>query len=354
MKTRVLGAADVTQLLETVGRDELMDLMIERLRARFLDHSADAVEVRARDGFRYEKPDLGLIEWMPTHETGGPVVVKMVGYHPANPVQRALPSVIATSSMWDTETGHLVALADSTLLTAMRTGAASAVATDLLARTGPLTVGVVGLGAQGVTQVHAVSRVRPIARVIGIDVDEQVAASFSARLGDIGAHVEIADVDRARTILGEVDVLCTCTSVDIGAGPVIDDAEARPWLHVNAVGADFPGKLELPGEFVRRSLVVPDVLSQCLLEGECQQVPSSAIGPELAELVARGDTDAWRQQVTVFDSTGWAVEDDVALRLAVDLADSLGLGTDIELEYLPADPFDPYSPALTTAMEITT
>ena len=102
-----------------------MDLMIERLRARFLDHSADGVEVRARDGFRYDKPDLGLIEWMPTHEIGGPVVVKMVGYHPANPVQRALPSVIATSSMWDTESGHLIAIADATLLTAVRTGAAS-------------------------------------------------------------------------------------------------------------------------------------------------------------------------------------------------------------------------------------
>lgn len=342
LTTLLLGADDLVALLRRVGRDELMDLLIARLRDRFREHDPASVQARDRDGFRYDKPALGLLEWMPTHEIGGPVVVKMVGYHPTNPLQRRLPSVIATSSMWDTESGHLVALADSTLLTAMRTGAASAVATDLLARTGPLVVGVVGLGAQAVTQVHAISRVRPLERVIGIDVDEQVAASFSSRLGDVGAVIEIADADRSRTILGEVDVLCTCTSVDIGAGPVIDDTEARPWLHVNAVGADFPGKLELPAEFVRRTFVVPDVLSQCLLEGECQQVPSSAIGPELAELVARGHSDALRDRVTVFDSTGWAVEDDVALRLAVELATSLGLGTEVRLECLPIDPHDPY------------
>jgi len=343
MKTRILAGADMTRLLEVVGLHEFMDLMIERLRARFLDHSADAVEVRPRDGFRYEKPDLGLIEWMPTHETGGPVVVKMVGYHPANPVQRALPSVIATSSMWDTESGHLVALADATLLTAVRTGAASALATELLARRGPIAVGLVGLGAQAVTQLHAISRVCDVDHVIGFDNDPDVAATFSQRAGFLGLDISVSGSDRAATILGEVDVLCTCTSVDIGAGPVIADCETRDWLHVNAVGADFPGKLELPSAFVNRSFVVPDTLEQCVLEGECQQVSSDRIGPTLSELVQRADEHVERRdQLTVFDSTGWAVEDDVALRLAVELASAHGVGSQIELERLPRDPYDPY------------
>ncbi|HUS44212.1 MAG TPA: ornithine cyclodeaminase family protein [Ilumatobacteraceae bacterium] len=343
MKTRILAGADMTRLLEVVGLHEFMDLMIERLRARFLDHSADAVEVRPRDGFRYEKPDLGLIEWMPTHETGGPVVVKMVGYHPANPVQRALPSVIATSSMWDTESGHLVALADATLLTAVRTGAASALATELLARRGPIAVGLVGLGAQAVTQLHAISRVCDVDHVIGFDNDPDVAATFSQRAGFLGLDISVSGSDRAATILGEVDVLCTCTSVDIGAGPVIADCETRDWLHVNAVGADFPGKLELPSAFVNRSFVVPDTLEQCVLEGECQQVSSDRIGPTLSELVQRADEHVERRdQLTVFDSTGWAVEDDVALRLAVELASAHGAGSQIELERLPRDPYDPY------------
>ena len=343
MTTKVLAAADMTRLLEVVGRDQFMDLMIERLRARFLDHSADAVEVRTRDGFRYDKPDLGLIEWMPTHEIGGPVVVKMVGYHPANPIQRSLPSVIATSSMWDTETGQLVAVADATLLTAVRTGATSGLATELLARTGPIAVGLAGLGAQAITQLHAVSRVREIDHVIGFDDDPDVAASFPERADFLGLDIDTSGSDRAATILGEVDVLCTCTSVDIGAGPVISDCEARPWLHVNAVGADFPGKLELPSAFANRSFVVPDTLEQCLVEGECQQVSSDRIGPALSEMLQRADEFADRRdELTVFESTGWAVEDDVALRLAVELATAHGVGSQIELERLPRDPHDPY------------
>jgi ornithine cyclodeaminase len=343
LATRLLGADDLSQLVRRVGRDELMDLMIDRLRSRFAQHDPAEVQARDRDGFRYDKPALGLLEWMPTHEVGGPVVIKMVGYHPTNPLQRRLPSVIATSSMWDTETGHLLAITDATLLTAVRTGAASGIATDILARPGPVTVGVVGLGAQAVTQLHAISRVRPIERIIAIDVDEEVASSFPRRVAFLDADVLVEGPARAATILGDVDVLCTCTSVDIDAGPVVADADVRPWLHVNAVGADVPGKTELPETLLRRAFVVPDVLTQCLAEGECQQLPTQLIGPELADVVARaGEHRARRDEVTVFDSTGWAVEDDVALRLALELATEHGLGTDIELECLPADPHDPY------------
>ncbi len=342
MKTKILGAEDMATLLRTVGPDRLMDLTLDALRRRFAEHDDDTVEVRTRDGFRYDKPDLGLIEWMPTHERGGPVVIKMVGYHPTNPLQRALPSVIATSSMWDTESGHLVAIADATLLTALRTGAASGLATELLARRGPVTVGVVGLGAQAVTQVHAISRVRPIERIIGLDTDPDAAASFARRTAFIGVPVEVVEPARAATILGEVDVLCTCTSVDIGADAVVADVTTRPWLHVNAVGADFPGKIELPRTLVERAWVVPDILAQCIVEGECQQVPADRIGPSLSELVQQPEEHR-RDEITVFDSTGWAVEDDVALRLAVELAEIHGVGTDIELEHLPPDPHDPYA-----------
>ena len=346
MSTRVIGAADVAEMLDIVGRDAFMDLMIEALRQRFENFDSGEVEARERDGFRYAKPDLGLLEWMPTHEVSGPVVIKMVGYHPTNPVQRGLPSVIATSSMWDTTSGHLIALGDATLLTSVRTGAASAVATDLLACDGPVTLGVVGLGAQAVTQVHAVSRVRSIERVVGMDTNDEVAATFAQRIAFLGIDVEIAGMDRARTIASEVDVLTTCTSVDIGAGPVIGECSPRPWLHVNAVGADFPGKVEIPPSLLGNALVVPDTRSQCILEGECQQIDAATIGSELWQIVQDATGIADRSRVTVFDSTGWAVEDDAALRLTYRLALDYNLGTDIVLESISSDPYDPYSPAV--------
>lgn len=323
-----------------------MDLMIERLRRRFDEHDPSTVLARKRDGFRYDKPALGLVEWMPTHELGGPVVVKMVGYHPTNPSQRALPSVIATTSMWDSESGHLVALADATLLTAVRTGAASAIATDVLAVDRPIRLGIVGLGAQAVTQLHAISRVRSISSVVAIDSDDDIARTFADRVAFTGIDIETAPPERADTIVGEVDVLCTCTSVDIGAGPVVGDTAPTPWLHVNAVGADFPGKLELPASLVEQAFVVPDVAEQCLVEGECQQVPELRHGPEIPDVVRHADRHAARRsELTVFDSTGWSVEDDVALRLAVELAGDYNLGTEFVIECLPPDPYDPYSSA---------
>ena len=240
MKTRILAGHDMTRLLEVVGIHEFMDLMIERLRARLLDHSAADVEVRPRDGFRYDKPALGFIEWMPTHEVGGPVVVKMVGYHPTNPVQRRLPSVLATTSMWDSESGHLTAIADATLLTAVahrrRLGAGdrdpgpdrAAHRRDRRARRpgghpAPRTVP----GRDDRTGVGPRRRAR--------------GPEHLRRAGRL--HRSLRRVGRGRAPAAarrESDVLCTCTSVDIGAGPVIPgDVDHRPWLHVNAVGADF-------------------------------------------------------------------------------------------------------------------
>ncbi|MEZ5225678.1 MAG: hypothetical protein R2710_03115 [Acidimicrobiales bacterium] len=257
METLILTAADLRLMVERVGLDELLDLMIARLRQRFAEHDPALTEVRTRDGFRYDKPALGLLEWMPVHDAGGSVVIKMVGYHPTNPVQRSVSSVLATSSMWDTETGHLVALADATLLTAMRTAAASAVATDILAIPGSVDVGIVGLGAQSVAQLHALSRVREVRRVLAFDTSTEAAASFPQRIGFLGVEVDIIGADSLDRAVTDVDVLVTCTSVDIGAGPVVPEATTRPWLHVNAVGADFPGKIELPSSLLEGALVVP-------------------------------------------------------------------------------------------------
>ena len=340
--TLVLDAASIGRILEVVGRDALMDLVIDRLRLRYVEMETTPSDARDRDGFRYDKPALGLIEWMPTHEIGGPVVVKMVGYHPTNPVQRQLPSVIATTSMWDTVTGQLVAIADGTLLTAVRTGAASAIATDLLTDGRSVTIGMIGLGAQAVTQAHAISRVRTVDRIIGFDVDDDVAESFARRVEFLG--VEVVLVDRADAILGMVDVLCTCTSVDIDAGPVLTDGAHRSGLHVNAVGADFPGKTELPRSLLERSFVVPDVTSQCRVEGECQQLDPDRIGPDLAALMRTPElANAYQDQLTVYDSTGWAVQDAVALQVAVELAAHHGIGDQMQIEHLPADPYDPYT-----------
>lgn len=338
---RVLGASDLASLVEAVGADALLDQLIGRLVEALDRHDDELLVTPDRTGFHYQKPELGLVEWMPSMEVGRTVAIKTVGYHPTNPVQRGLPSVLASTALYDTTTGEQRVLCEASLLTALRTGAASAVATDILAVPGASVLGVVGAGAQAVTQVHAVSRVRPIERVLAFDSSEETLATFADRLAFLDVRVEAVDLAE---LVGEADILCTCTSVPPGDGPVIPDVEHRPWLHVNAVGADFAGKIELPLALLERALVCPDVRSQCIAEGECQQLPTSAIGPDLAQLVQHRATYADRaSSTTVFDSTGWSLEDLVAVELVLEHAEGLGIGAMVDLRPHGVDPYDPYA-----------
>ncbi len=332
------------QVIADVGLDRFMDEMIAKLTYAFRRFDPEATVTKVREGFSYEKPDLGLVEWMPTMDVGGRISIKTVGYHPTNPMQRNLPSVMATTSLHDTTTGQLLALADSTFLTAVRTGAASAVATDELAPLSTPILGIIGAGAQAITQAHAISRVRAIEKIIVFDADEDVAASFERRL-PFAVEVEVVTAARVHkelpAMLGEADILCTCTSVDPEAGPVFADGRHKEALHINAVGADFPGKLEIPRTLINRAVVVPDYQPQCLAEGESQTLRAEQLGPDLHQLIAAG-RHQYRGVLTVFDSTGWALEDLLAAELLLEHADRISAGHEIELQPSPRDPFDPY------------
>ncbi|MDH3682241.1 MAG: ornithine cyclodeaminase family protein [Acidimicrobiia bacterium] len=344
--TKIIGISDVAVIVRAVGVTGLLDELIDRLRSSLASFDAELLETHDRTGFHYDKPGLGLVEWMPAMDVGRRVSVKTVGYHPANPAQRNSPSVLATTSLYDTTDGRLLLVCEATVLTALRTGAASAIATDVLAAPEASVLGVVGCGAQAVTQIHALSRVRPIERVVAFDTSAAVAESLPSRLDRLEldpVDVQLVGPDDLGRLMSEADVLCTATTVDPGAGPVVPESEHRPWLHINAVGADFPGKREIPLTYLDDALVCPDVPAQCLVEGEAQQLRAEDLGPDLAVLVRNeGEYRRYRELLTVFDSTGWALEDLVAAELLSDHADRLGVGTEVDLQPTTDDPYDPY------------
>ena len=341
--TRVMTQKCIAEIVRHVGLEALLDELMERLRFACRTHDPEVIDTVVRDGFRYTKPDLGLLEWMPAMEIGRRASVKMVGYHPSNPVERGAPSILATTVLHDTIDGRLLALCESSFLTAIRTGAASALVTDVLAIEDAETLGVIGCGSQAVTQIHAISRVRPIRRVRAFDADETVSATLADRLARTGLGATVEVVDDAVHAVIDVDVLCTATSVEPGEGPVVPPSGHHPWLHVNAVGADHPGKLELPVELLRVAFVVPDVRDQCLAEGESQQIDPTSLGPELPDLVRHHERHAARRlELTVFDSTGWALEDLIAAEMMLDHAERLNKGFVLELQPSPRDPYDPY------------
>jgi ornithine cyclodeaminase/alanine dehydrogenase-like protein (mu-crystallin family) len=343
METTILTVEDIRAIVQNIGLDLLMDEMIERLELAFLKYDPRLVQIPARDGFSYTEPEMGLIEWMPAMHSGQEVMIKVVGYHPRNPVSRSLPTILSTISAYDTHTGHLSGLADGVFLTAMRTGAASAIASKYLAHPDSKIVGLIGCGAQAVSQLHALSRLFAIEEVLVYDINPMISTSFVKRVDFLGLKVTPVDEFHLGCLLESADILTTCTSVDVEKGPVFPDRGLKPWVHINAVGSDFPGKFEIPLSVLKRSVVIPDFLDQAIKEGESQQLSLNEIGPTITDILqAPSDNLALRSRITVFDSTGWALEDEVAMELLMELALEMNLGTRVRLESIPEDPHDPY------------
>ncbi len=354
MNTLVVARSDIARIVTEVGRDGLMDELITALTEALRNYDSRITEVRKRDGFNYDRrrgsgiargapQELtgGLLEWMPVMELGGTAIIKTVSYNPNNPREHGIPTILATTSQYDVQTGHLMALSDGVFLTALRTGAASAIATRILAHPKSRTVGMIGCGAQAVTQLHALSRVCTIDKVLVHDTDPAAKKSFAQRVAFLKLEVRPEEL---KTIEAEADILVTATSVPVGKGPVFEGRDLKPWVHINSVGSDVPGKTECPREVVERALVCPDFRPQAMLEGECQQIPDDLIGPSLAQLVKTPDRfTEYREKLTLFDSTGFALEDKVVLEMILAHAARLGLGTALAIEAMPSDPLDPYS-----------
>ena len=213
-------------------------------------------------------------------------------------------------------------------------------------------MGLVGCGCQAVTQLHALSRILDIRKVYVYDSDPASALSFPMRAAFLELDIQV--VDRG-DLEAASDIICTATSVPVGHGPVLQDTQLRPHVHVNAIGSDLPGKIELPLSLLKRSLVCPDFLEQALVEGECQQLQAGDIGPDIIELCANAKAYAeHRSRPTVFDSTGFAVEDHAAMNLLLGYVHELRLGSRVAIEHCPVNPKDPYDFVKLNATESTT
>ncbi|MFB6120925.1 MAG: ornithine cyclodeaminase family protein, partial [Halobacteriaceae archaeon] len=255
---------------------------------------------------------------------------KWVNVHPNNGAAFGLPTVMATMIYSDPRNGFPLAVMDGTELTRLRTGAAAAVATDYLARTDAESFGVVGAGAQAYTQLDAVSVVRDVSEVVVADRNEDRVAAF------VEAYEDEYDV-RGGTIseAGHCDVLSTVTPVE---EPIVGPDDLGPATHVNAIGADAPGKHELADEILTAAKIVVDDRAQATHSGEIN-VPYAAgvlgdddVHASMGEVVAgdaTGRTPA--DAVTVFDSTGLAIQDVAAARVAYEGATDADEGTSTDL-----------------------
>lgn len=348
-----MPALDSAGGIETESRrEEDGVLALTREDVRRLVPMADAIDLmkRAFAELSAGRVDSPLRTVIPVPEANGDALfmparvpamdalgLKVVAVFKENPA-RDLPTIHAIVCLLDPETGQPLAIMDGTYLTALRTGAVSGAATDLLARPDSRVLAVIGAGAQGATQMAAVCAVRPIERIVAVDREEAVFARLRETLArdwpDLLPRLETT-TDAAAAVRA-ADIVCTATTA---LTPVFDDADLRPGSHVNAVGAFTPEMQELPAATVARATVVVDAVEAALAEAGDLIVPlreglverahfSRELGM-VAAGTAPGRTSA--DEVTLFKSVGNAVQDVVVARRAVERARADGVGTTIEL-----------------------
>ncbi len=325
----ILNAAEVRQALPMAEAIEAM----KRAYAALSDGRAE-VPLRARLSI---PPHEAVSLFMPAYVQGDgeeALAVKIVSLFPHNP-QRGLALIQAAVLVLEGDTGRPLALLEGSTLTAIRTGAASGAASDLLARKDSRVAAIFGAGVQGRTQLEAVCTVRPIERVWVYDPNPQRVQTFIAEMaGQAPIPQDLRPAHQPRQALSEADVICTATT---SLTPVFEDAHLRPGVHINGVGSYTPQMQEIPAETVQRARVVVDSRAACLAEaGDLIQpiqkglISEGHIYAELGEIVL--GRKAARQspgEITFFKSVGIAVQDAVAARLALAKAQKLGLGQEV-------------------------
>jgi alanine dehydrogenase len=250
-------------------------------------------------------------------------------------VRKGLPPGIAIIVLLDLETSMPLAIMDGTHITAYRTGAAGAVAASVLAKKDSMRVGILGTGTQGRMQLIALKELFDIQHAKVWDIERDRAREYVKEMST-ALSIDIQAVDTPEKIVPNTDILVTATPSRKALIPatVIHDG-----LHINAIGADGPGKQELdPLIMTRASKIVVDSLSQCIHIGEIQHAISQGlickedVYAEIGEIL-NGDKPGRESndELTVFDATGLSAQDIAAAKMVFDEATKRGLGRQISL-----------------------
>jgi alanine dehydrogenase len=245
---------------------------------------------------------------------------------------------MAVIMLIDPKTGAPQAIMDGTKITAVRTGAAAGVATKYLARAGSSKLGIVGAGVQASTQLEFMLQVADISEVRVYDVDDESKNRFVAWASKDHPDVKFIPAAGVEEVATNSDIICTVTP---SRKPVIINEWVDYGTHINAIGADAPGKEELDPAILKRSKVVIDDWEQAWHSGEINVpvskglIDRSDIHGEIGEIiVGKKKGRASPREVTVFDSTGLAIQDTVVAKLLYKKATEKKVGTEIELSTL--------------------
>jgi ornithine cyclodeaminase len=333
--TLLLTTRDVASIVATHGLRHCLSRLASYIDADFrrwaqFDKSARVANHSA----------AGVIELMPISDERL-YSFKYVNGHPKNTAE-GLPTVMAFGVLADVDTGTPLLLSELTITTALRTAATSVVAARELARKDSKTMALIGNGAQSEFQALAFHYLMGITELRLFDVDAEATQKLMRNLAPIAGLRVQSFASTAEAVRG-ADIVTTVTA-DKAYATIITPDMLEPGMHLNAVGGDCPGKTELHPDVLRRSKVFVEYEPQSRIEGDLQQMPDDFPVIELWQVLtgqaAGRDRD---DQITVFDSVGFALEDFSALRFLRDSAGKLGLGEAVDLIPALQDPKNLFS-----------
>ncbi len=319
-----LSASDVRKALPMAEAVALM-------KQTFIQLSRNEVIMPPRvhiESAPHEGNTLFMPASLPAQNRMGIKVVSLFNHN----AQLGLPRLQALMLLLDGTTGSPLAIMDGTALTALRTGAASGAATDLLAAETADTVAILGAGVQGRTQLEAVCAVRTIRQAWVYDPDAEAAENFCWEMGR-ALRIPVKATKRPGEALHEARVVCTASTSPV---PVFADRELKSGVHINAVGSYRPSVQEVPSETVARATIVVDHRASALTEAgdlilpRQQHLIAEKDIRELGEIAAGdrpGRTSA--SEVTLFKSVGVAVQDVASAAYIYEQAEQFSLGTEV-------------------------
>lgn len=283
----------------------------------------------------------GVIELMPTSD-GELYSFKYVNGHPKN-MKEGLQTVTAFGVLAKVYTGYPILFSEMTILTALRTASASVVAAKYLARKDSICMSIIGNGAQSEFQALAFKYMLGINKLRLYDIDPAATEKCMANLQ--GKGFEITRCESTGEAVAGADIITTITA-DKQYATILTDEMIKPGVHINAVGGDCPGKTELAKEILLRAEIFVEYAPQTRIEGEIQQLdPDYPISELRQVLIAELEGRQTQEQITLFDSVGFAIEDFSALRYIHNQLNQPGMSgmyTNLDLVADPDDPRDLY------------
>jgi alanine dehydrogenase len=325
--TLLLNRAEVTSVLEM---SDCMNIVEQS----FAELSAGTAVLPLRTAI--VAPD-GLSLYMPAYLKGmAAMACKIVTVYKNNPAKHGLPTTIGKVLLQDPSTGDVLCIMDGGYLTAVRTGAASGVATRYLARKNDAqVVGIFGAGVQAKMQLWGVCEARKVAKAYVHDLSEDAMNAYVAEMSR-KLDLEVVKARSAAEIVGAADIICTATS---SPTPLFDGNTIREGTHINGIGSHSPNARELDSAIVRRAKFVGDSREACFKEAGDIMIPLAAgeiaeshFYAELSDLVSgRKAARENDREITLFKSNGLATQDVAAAKLVYEKAVAAGIGTQVDI-----------------------